>query len=178
MALSPTVLESHDLTYGVAELVERHNVRRRTMSARPRVGPPLSSRQVSALHRPIISCFSSPDPSDSAPASPAVLMALQEASDPLSSLPDIRPWGSGSEHPKDQASTPGTTESSILGHESPPSGFTSIPESQTQELLLSPGSELSGTRDGEEGEMVPLVEKPQSGEGSPSTLDGLKGVIV
>ncbi|KAK3849232.1 hypothetical protein Pcinc_044001 [Petrolisthes cinctipes] len=173
-----TMLESHDLTFGAAELVERHNVRRRTMSARPRVGPVLSSHQASALHRPIISCFSSPDPTDSAPASPAILMALQEASDPLSSLPDIRPWGSGSGPPKDQASTPGTTESSLLGHESPPSGFTSIPESQTQEILLSPGSELSGTRVGEEGEMVPLVEQPQSEEGSPSTPEGLKGMIV
>ncbi|KAK4303533.1 hypothetical protein Pmani_024464 [Petrolisthes manimaculis] len=173
-----TMLESHDLTFGAAELVERHNVRRRTMSARPRVGSVLSSHQASALHRPIISCFSSPDPTDSTPASPAILMALQEASDPLSSLPDIRPWGPGSGPPKDQASTPGTTESSLLGHESPPSGFTSIPESQTQEILLSPGSELSGTRDGEEGEMVPLVEQPQSEKGSPSSPEALKGMIV
>ncbi|XP_063612016.1 Na(+)/H(+) exchanger beta-like [Penaeus indicus] len=69
---------------GVAELVQRHHERRSTMSLRRRPYP-------------LQACFSSPEPGNPM-ASPTILRDLREASEPRSSLPDIRDHDSHSRH--------------------------------------------------------------------------------
>ncbi|XP_045619242.1 probable Na(+)/H(+) antiporter nhx-9 isoform X2 [Procambarus clarkii] len=73
-----TGLDNTDLPQGVAELVERHFARRRTMSCHHRGVPPLQT------------CLSSPEPGATYPSTMHILQALQEAVEPSSSLPDIR----------------------------------------------------------------------------------------
>ncbi|KAK8751685.1 hypothetical protein OTU49_009773, partial [Cherax quadricarinatus] len=75
-----------DLQDGVAELVERHFARRRTMSTLRR-GAPLQT------------CYSSPGPGADYPVSMQILQALQEAAEPCSSLPDMRTQADATEEP-------------------------------------------------------------------------------
>lgn len=107
---------------GVAELVQRHNIRRITMSTYQPTNP--HHRQYPPL---ITSYLSSPDPSSSPPMSPNILKAVREASEPPSSLPDIRPGammsqscdaslsGSPIAYPSSLQSTPATGRGSRGG---------------------------------------------------------------
>ncbi|XP_063851745.1 probable Na(+)/H(+) antiporter nhx-9 isoform X2 [Scylla paramamosain] len=78
---------------GVAELVERHNLRRQSMMHMHSQG----------ARRPLHGCFSSPEPGSWSPASPSILRALQETTEPDPSC---------TSPPKDTASTPPTSPSS------------------------------------------------------------------
>ncbi|XP_045104907.1 sodium/hydrogen exchanger 2-like isoform X2 [Portunus trituberculatus] len=84
---------------GVAELVQRHNMRRQSM---------MQMRSQGA-RRPLQGCFSSPNPGSWSPASPSILRALQETTEPDQTSP-----------PKDTASTSSMSPSSTDDHPTSP----------------------------------------------------------
>lgn len=136
--------ENEDLP-GVARLLQRHNIRRRTMSSLQRP-PPLSS------------CFSSPEPGTSSPVSSRILRSLQEASEPISSLPDIR------EHsPRPPSRTRDTPPTASPSPTEPTPPTEPIGKRDETRVKCSTDSE------GEGGEQFPLVtrsEENRNGQGS------------
>lgn len=125
---------------GVAELVERHNIRRQSM---------LQMRH-DGVRRPLQGCFSSPAPGSWSPASPGVLRSLQEMTEPDHSR---------TSPPKDSTSSPQTSPSNTSERPTSPWNW----NEQAREPGTSRGEDTETSQTEEE---VPLVDVSRAGQGS------------